>query len=186
MEQQFEGVRGADTLDIASVREDFPFFAAQDTAYLDNSAILDTRLDVLVKEVLGAGDALDHVVGIEDGEVGQLQRCHADGALNGHFDLGISLGHSHIRIMDQGKMVFLAHIHQTNVGRVPNTESRGILHGHLFHHFGCCFVLLVTLSRASTQQCQNCTNSKKFLHLDCYCFYATKVLLFQGTKDCKN
>ncbi len=38
MEQQFEGVRGADTLDIASVREDFPFFAAQDTAYLDNSA----------------------------------------------------------------------------------------------------------------------------------------------------
>ena len=38
MDNQYAGIRGADTLDIASVRADFPFFAAQDTAYLDNSA----------------------------------------------------------------------------------------------------------------------------------------------------
>ena len=37
---------------------------------LDDAAVFHARLDVLVKEILGAGDALYHIMGIKDSEIG--------------------------------------------------------------------------------------------------------------------
>ena len=61
-------------------------------AYLHYLTLLHPLEYVLVIEILRARDSLYHIVGIEDGEVGELEHGHEDSALYRHFNPCISLG----------------------------------------------------------------------------------------------
>ena len=97
---------------------------------LDDTAVLHPLQDVLVEEVLRARDATHHVVGIQNGEVRQLQGRHADGAADGDQHLSVPVWHHRRLLAHQREMVFSANVHQSDVGRVAYGEARRILDGH--------------------------------------------------------
>ena len=97
-------------------------------ANLHHLAVLHALQDVLVEQILRTRDALHHIVGVEHGEVRQLQGRHADGALDGHAYLRIAAGDLNIVGVHQGEVVVLADIHQTDVARVAYTKALGIFH----------------------------------------------------------
>ena len=99
-------------------------------ANLHNTTVFHPLQDVLVEEVLGARHALHHVVGIENGEVRQLQGRHTNGVLDGYANLRVTVRYGNVVRTYQRKVVVLADIHQTNACRVAHTECSGILHRH--------------------------------------------------------
>ena len=112
-------------------------------AYLDNGAILDALADVLVEQVLRTRNALHNVVGIKQGEVGQLQGRHHDGTLDGDHHLLVSFRYSGISLSHQGISVFLPDVYQTDAGRVADGETFGILYGDIGG--GICIGMLITI-----------------------------------------
>ena len=97
-------------------------------ANLHYPALFYALQDVLVEQILRARDTLHHIVGIEHGEVRQLQGRHADGVLDGHAHLRITAGHFHVVGMHQCKVVVPAYIHQADVARVAYAIALGIFH----------------------------------------------------------
>ena len=95
-------------------------------AYLNNPAILYTLKNILIEQVLCAGDALYHIVSIKNGKVGQLQCRHTDGITDGNADLDITIGNNSLGIAYKCKVVLLAHTDQTDIGRVSHRESCGV------------------------------------------------------------
>ena len=94
---------------------------------LDDAAVLHSFEDVLVEEVLRARDAFHHVGGGEHGEVRQLKRGHADGALDGHPHLRVAVGHSGVFGADECEVVFLANIDQSHAEGITHAEACGVL-----------------------------------------------------------
>ena len=104
---------------------------------LHDTTVLHSLEDVLVEEVLRARQSFHYIVGIEDGEVRQLQGRHHNRILNRYANLRISLRHSHIVRMHQGEQIFasltlmggaVGDTYQSNICRVANTEPSSILH----------------------------------------------------------
>ena len=98
--------------------------------YLHDAPVLRARQDIGVKEVLRTRDALHHVVGIEDGEVRELQRRHTDGALHRHLDARIALGHLSPLATDEGEAVMLTHLYEAHASRVLHRVARRITGFH--------------------------------------------------------
>ena len=60
---------------------------------LHDAPVFHSLKDIFIEQVLRACQALHHVVGIENGEVRQLQRRHTNGVLDRNANLGIANRH---------------------------------------------------------------------------------------------
>ena len=148
-------------------------------ANLHRTPILHSGQDIFVEEILRSRDTLHHIMGIKDGEVRQLQGRHTNSTLNRHLNLCKSLRYSHLRILNQGKMVFITHIHQSDAIRISHTKASGIFHYYFCQRvchrrsittLGC----LATLTR--TKQGYEHESTDNFLHF-------TYHLLVSACKD---
>ena len=90
-----------------------------------DAPVLGALEDIGVKEVLRTRQSFHYVVGIEDGEVRELQRRHTDGSRHRHLDAGIAL-----RRFDttpyEGEAVVLTHIDKPHACRVADGVASGI------------------------------------------------------------
>ena len=78
---------------------------------LHDTTVFYARQDILVEEVLRTCDTLHHIVGIENGEVRQLQSRHTDGILDRHSNFCIVIGHTHVIALHQSKAIAFTNIH---------------------------------------------------------------------------
>ena len=82
---------------------------------LHDLSVLDPLQDVLIKQILGAGDALHHIMGIECGKVRQLKGRHADGIINRYTHLYIIGGYRRVVGMYQSKTILFPDFHETDI-----------------------------------------------------------------------
>ena len=110
--------------------------------YLYDASVLHPLQYVVVKEVLRTCQSLHHIVCIQYRKVRELQRCHADGILNGNAYLGVAIGNSSIVSSYQCKVIVFAHIHQSRPSAVLHRVARGI-----FWHYRNVCLRLTSCSR---------------------------------------
>ena len=134
---------------------------------LHDPSILHTIEDILIEEVLCAGNAFHYIMGIKDREVRQLQGCHTDGILNRYANLYIVRRHLHSILRHQGEMIVIAYIHQPYTGTILYLIARRILRTRqrICFRYTCSCLIPLTARATKTKNYANNRKNTKTFHL---------------------